>query len=54
MKPFNLQEVIKERVNKEAIHEWATRPESSRIPKIEVVKVKGRVGFINLFREVMP
>lgn len=44
MKPFNLQEVIKERVNKEALYEWA-KQSLPAIPKYEKPKVEKKIGW---------
>ena len=53
-KDFNLQDIIKKRVNIEAEIEHAPDPRP-RIPKVEVVRIKTRsAGFINLLRELQP
>lgn len=52
MKPFDLKQVIKDRTDLEALVEWANKPNPPLPKKVEVVKVKGRAGFINFFREI--
>ena len=54
MKPFDLEQVIKDRVNKEANEEWAKK----EIPPFPVYKkcdtIKNNVGWRNLLRQLRP
>jgi len=55
MNPFSIQEVIKQRVNKEALYAWATKQEVTHIPKYEKPIIqKSNVGWFNFFRVLLP
>jgi hypothetical protein len=49
-----LQERLIEEVQKEANQEWSKKPNPPLPKMVEVVKVKGRAGFINFFKELTP
>ena len=53
-KDFNLKEIIKDRVNKEAEVEWANtaRPSLPTYKKCEEIKMN--TGWINLLKQLRP
>ena len=53
-KDFNIQNIIKQRVNLEAEISHANDPRPI-IPKVKIIKVKSRsAGFINMLKELQP
>lgn len=55
MKPFNLYNIIQDRVNKEALQEWALRNEKVSLPAYQKSKkVKLTAGLYNFLREMLP
>jgi len=55
MNPFSIQEVIKQRVNKEALYAWATKQEVIPIPKYQKPKVIPlSAGIYNLVKQMLP
>lgn len=51
VKPFDREKIIKDYANREADERWAKTKVDTRLPKVEIVKVKGRAGFINFIRQ---
>jgi hypothetical protein len=48
------REILERHVQKEMIHEWASRS-AEPLPKYQEIKVeKNKLGWLNFFRQVLP
>ena len=55
MKAFDLEQLIKDHVNKEANEEWAHKNDRPQLPKFEKSKIiKNNSGWINFFLQLRP